>query len=172
MICSCCYTDKQKGMFPRTPTGFRSYCKECYSYIRWWNRQKPENKAIHNEASRRWAKNNADKSREIKKRSRERNPDQGKRAKLLWMKKNAGLVNSYTAKRRASKKKATPLWADLKEIHYIYKLAKERGLVVDHIVPLTHHLVCGLHTPDNLRCISVELNSHKGNFYFPDSLPV
>jgi hypothetical protein len=65
--------------------------------------------------------------------------------------------------RRKRVKTATPPWADKQEIKYIYSLAAERGLVVDHIVPLNHKLVCGLHVPDNLRCIPVNMNATKGN---------
>jgi hypothetical protein len=168
MICSCCYTDKPESDYPKTPSGTRSYCKTCYSYIRWWNRQKPESKAVHNAASRRWVSNNREGRQAVQAKRKEID----KELVRNWKANNRGKVNAYSAHRRASKKKATPLWADLNEIVHIYEVAKERGLVVDHIVPLTHPLVCGLHTPDNLRCISVELNSFKGNRYFPDSLPV
>ena len=61
-----------------------------------------------------------------------------------------------------------PLWADEKEINYVYVLAQEQGLEVDHIVPLNSKLVCGLHTEDNLRCVPKELNIIKGNRYWPD----
>jgi hypothetical protein len=65
--------------------------------------------------------------------------------------------------RKARVKTATPPWVDRQEIKYIYTLAAERSLVVDHIVPLNHKLVCGLHVPENLRCIPVALNASKSN---------
>ena len=34
---------------------------------------------------------------------------------------------------------------------------------VDHIIPLSHPLVCGLHTEDNLRIITSEENHKKTN---------
>lgn len=71
-------------------------------------------------------------------------------------------------KRRAHKLGATPAWADLSEIKYVYTLAQERGLVVDHIVPLVSPFVCGLHTQDNLRCITNEWNARKSNRYWAD----
>lgn len=71
--------------------------------------------------------------------------------------------SSYQAKRRAIKKQAIPSWFDKEEVQYIYKLAQERGLVVDHIVPLNHPDVCGLHVQDNLRCINKEWNLWKSN---------
>ena len=70
--------------------------------------------------------------------------------------------------RRKRVKTATPPWADKQEIKYVYSLAAERGLVVDHIVPLNHKLVCGLHVPDNLRCIPVSMNATKGNKFYQE----
>ena len=67
------------------------------------------------------------------------------------------------AKRRAKKLQAIPSWFDAEEVKYIYQLAQERGLHVDHIVPLNHPLVCGLHVQDNLRCIPPALNWWKSN---------
>jgi hypothetical protein len=82
-----------------------------------------------------------------------------------WRKKGTYLAThaKHQAKRRAMKKQAIPSWYDAEEVDYIYKLAKERGLEVDHIVPLNHPLVCGLHVQDNLRCITKELNMWKSN---------
>ncbi len=73
--------------------------------------------------------------------------------------------------REQKKRDAVPAWYDSDEVKYIYSLATERNLHVDHIVPLNHELVCGLHVQDNLRCIPAELNRHKGNRYWPD-MPV
>lgn len=103
-----------------------------------------------------------------KKKWRDNNPDKQKEAKRLWCEKNRGKVREYCANRRAKLKQATPAWADRKEMQYIHQLASDRGLVVDHMVPLNSDLVCGLNTPDNLRCITEALNAKKGNFYWPD----
>ena len=65
--------------------------------------------------------------------------------------------------RRKRVKDAMPVWSNKEELKHIYKLASERNLVVDHIIPLKHDLVCGLHVPDNLRCIPVEMNAAKSN---------
>ena len=72
------------------------------------------------------------------------------------------------AERRAKQRRAIPPWYDSKEVTQIYKLSKERGLVVDHIVPLFSEKVCGLHVQDNLRCIPAKLNAYKQNRYWPD----
>jgi hypothetical protein len=39
---------------------------------------------------------------------------------------------------------------------------------VDHIVPLIHPLVCGLHCPANLRVIPLADNIRKSNNWWPD----
>lgn len=65
-------------------------------------------------------------------------------------------------------KLATPLWADKNKIDLIYKERKQlstNGIVyhVDHIIPLNHPLVCGLHVENNLRIILKEDNEKKNN---------
>ena len=61
-----------------------------------------------------------------------------------------------------------PVWVDKQQLKYIHSLAAMRNLVVDHIVPLTNDIVCGLHAPDNLRCISKKMNAVKLNKFDQD----
>ena len=65
--------------------------------------------------------------------------------------------------RRNTVKQATPPWADKKAIAAIYRKAKRQGKVVDHIIPLNHPKVCGLHVPENLRAVHNLPNLLKGN---------
>lgn len=84
------------------------------------------------------------------------------------------LVNADTAKRRATKLEATPIFADDIKIKALYKqasdLTKSTGVKyhVDHIVPLRSTLVCGLHWEGNLQIITAEENMKKGNRIWPD----
>lgn len=63
----------------------------------------------------------------------------------------------------------TPPWADKNEIKQVYEEAKrlttETGIIhnVDHIIPLKHPLVCGLHVKENLRVVTREENYKKNN---------
>jgi hypothetical protein len=63
----------------------------------------------------------------------------------------------------------TPLWANKQVIKNIYSTAKkltEQTNIkhhVDHIIPVRHPLVCGLHVESNLRIISATENIEKSN---------
>jgi hypothetical protein len=70
------------------------------------------------------------------------------------------------AKRRATKLRATPIWADLERIKQIYKERPE-GYHVDHIVPLQGKLACGLHCEFNLQYLTASDNIIKGNRFLP-----
>lgn len=82
-------------------------------------------------------------------------------------------IASKTAKKRASKKQATPTWLTKEhheEIQEFYTLSKELSwlfegevLHVDHIIPLCSDIVCGLHVPWNLQLLPAKLNLKKSN---------
>ena len=75
---------------------------------------------------------------------------------------NKAYYNAKNAKRRATKLKATPNWADLEAIKEIY-ISCPKGYHVDHIVPLQSDLVCGLHCEFNLQHLNAHDNLSKGN---------
>ncbi|MNK09979.1 hypothetical protein D3C87_279890 [compost metagenome] len=74
--------------------------------------------------------------------------------------------------RKYSLKRATPPWADRKQISSIYalahKLTEETGVrySVDHIVPIKGKHVCGLHAGNNLRVIPLQENVKKHNKFY------
>lgn len=67
------------------------------------------------------------------------------------------------AKRRAGVKKATPTWANLDDIENVYIEAQYLQMHVDHIIPLKHPLVCGLHVWENLQLLTPKQNLEKSN---------
>lgn len=79
-----------------------------------------------------------------------------------------------SAARRAGKKNATPKWMDKAAVEAIYAKAQKfmeltgEPFHVDHIVPLTSDLVCGLHWEGNLQILSGHDNLSKGNKHWPD----
>ena len=87
---------------------------------------------------------------------------------------NPDKVNALNAKRRAQKLQATPKWLtkrDHEKIQFYYEVAMRLGQLtetkyhVDHIIPLNHPQVCGLHVPSNLQVILAEENLVKGNTF-------
>jgi 5-methylcytosine-specific restriction endonuclease McrA len=89
-----------------------------------------------------------------------------------WAKENVVVVRAFTKARRRKHRLATPCWltdVQFKDIRAIYEqaisLSRATGIpyVVDHIIPLQHEDVCGLHVPWNLRVITREENGLKSN---------
>ena len=79
-----------------------------------------------------------------------------------------------SAKRRASKKQAVPAWMDKSAVEAIYEKARRFTEItgepfhVDHIVPLTSDIVCGLHWEGNLQVLPGAENLSKANRVWPD----
>lgn len=77
-------------------------------------------------------------------------------------------VQEAAVNRRMAKMKRIPPWADKSKIRVIYRIAKEQGLTVDHIIPLRGKMVSGLHVENNLQLLPAKANSSKGNKYIED----
>lgn len=77
-------------------------------------------------------------------------------------------------RRKRGKSIATPPWADIKKMRAIYKIAQTLSAStgveyhVDHIVPLTSDIVCGLHNEFNLQVLPAVDNLKKHNRHWPD----
>jgi len=91
-----------------------------------------------------------------------------------WRLENPGLSNHYKAKRRATKRLATPFWSETDLIKEVYikarALTESTGISyqVDHIVPLCNELVCGLHVIANLQILPWYENASKHNKLIED----
>jgi hypothetical protein len=105
-----------------------------------------------------------------------------------WRKNHPQLHAAQSAKRRASRIQATPLWVDKQALKQIY-VDCPTGYDVDHIVPLkgrkvpiqvlgetfivTLHVpeVCGLHVPWNLQYLTPIENRKKSNNLWQAEFP-
>ena len=101
-------------------------------------------------------------------------PERSRRKAKIYQQNNRGKVNAIAAKRRASLKKATPAWANLDLIREFYEDADALRVTgfkwhVDHIIPLKHDLVCGLHVHNNLQLLVSSVNISKSNKFDIDS---
>jgi len=85
---------------------------------------------------------------------------------------NPELYKALTSVRKRRHRDATPKWITpeqklaMRELYlHAQKLTAMTGerYVVDHIIPLISHEVCGLHVPWNLRVITQEENLKKSN---------
>ena len=76
---------------------------------------------------------------------------------------------SYVRARQKKIKQATPNWVDKNILAEIYIKAQELTVAtnikheVDHIIPISHPLVCGLHVPENLQILTKKDNRNKTN---------
>lgn len=178
--CSACGIIKPSSEFRIARNGTRIYqcgkCKQCEAeYSRQRHTQHPEIRASY------YAKN-AERQREaVRQANRKRkqaDPD-GVKARTLqsvlkWQKSNPHAVAEKSAKRKAAKLQATPLWYDKDKARAVYALAQfmsqHTGIKwnVDHIVPLQSPHVCGLHVHTNMTFTPAAWNQSKGNRHWPD----
>ena len=136
--------------------GYTNKCKECMSEMKkkiyyarhdYYKEQHAEYRASHREERRRNVKqhrlNNLEKYKE------------------------------YNLRKEKGRQQASVAWADKIKIREIYiesrRISEETGVKhhVDHQIPLTHPLVCGLHVETNLEIITGLKNMKKHNSFTP-----
>lgn len=132
-------------------------CCRCYS--KWY---KTTQKGI--ESEQRYLNSKKGKAANLKKTLKYQASDKGKKVlqKYYNSDKYLNWSKNKCAKRRASKFNATPSWADLEAIKNFYNNCP-KGYEVDHIIPLKHDKVCGLHVLENLQYLTKSENSSKCN---------
>ena len=159
-ICSRCFQEKNIIDFPKAKTcvsGFRSYCRVCKNKQTLSYYYNDKQKHLHN--TKKWSEQNKEKTTQIKKEWKKRNPIQ---------------VAVDNAKRSAIKRSAAAVW-DIEFTNFVFEEAHHlRSLRdtlfsfkwhVDHVIPLQGKLVCGLHVWNNFAVIPATVNLRKNNTY-------
>jgi 5-methylcytosine-specific restriction endonuclease McrA len=91
-----------------------------------------------------------------------------------WRDQNRGRQRSYWRRRHAAKPHAAPAWltdGQNEAMVAIYEqaehLTRETGILheVNHIIPLNHPDVCGLHVLWNLQVLTLPENRQKSNSF-------
>lgn len=120
----------------------------------------------------RWYKDNKERKRQAGLKWVANNYERFKEKQKSWYKQNLDKYASYSAKRRSVKLKATPPWLTEEHFELIFSFYQEAKRLqsidgierqVDHIMPLIHEDLCGLHVPWNLQVLTAVENNKKGN---------
>lgn len=91
---------------------------------------------------------------------RARDPDRARALNRAFKAANPKKGTHDRALARARAMNAVPLWADIAAIRQVYE-ACPQGLEVDHVIPLKHPLVAGLHVTENLQYLTRRENAQK-----------
>lgn len=143
---------------PRKPGAKLGACKACARA----RAMKPGLDALRAK-NERYRNENRDRYREIV-----------RKAHAKFRKNNRDKMNEKSSKERAIKRNAVPKWFgefDDLVCKEAFSLAKVRELEtgikwdVDHIVPLSCKIACGLHCAENLRVIPAAINRSRKNSY-------
>jgi hypothetical protein len=91
---------------------------------------------------------------------------------LQWKRDNPAKCNAMSARRKARKLKATPSWENKRKTQWYYdesqRISQETGVAhhVDHMVPLKHWSVRGLHWHMNFDVLPGAENCSKNNRFW------
>lgn len=176
--CVKCGEHKPCEQFYKRENGrLRTWCKSCWNEKnKNWNKQNPDRRKA---TLKKWQDKNPENLRSRKAAYRARhpihyrkwsidNPEKKKELNRLWAANNRPRRAATAAKRRATKRNATPIWANESVIFALYKQASMLGMEIDHIVPLQSKIVCGLHCEHNFQLLPISENRRKSNRHWPD----
>lgn len=174
--CGRCQEIKPLGLFSpdrRKSFGRASRCKPCGAKVKRAYDEKcradPVRMAARRAQHNAWRKTDLEHQRARGKAKRQ--AEGFKKTRAEYMAKNPGMMAAFAAARRALQKSAMPPWADRRAIADVYRDAQELSAAtdmvwhVDHIIPLQHPRVCGLHIAANLQLLPSDVNQRKSNSF-------
>ena len=180
-ICNSCYDKNRAKSKPylglvcqkcgpkKAKTLIGGLCKNCYSK----RKEKPisccisckeikQSKFVRNLCQKCYTAQNRINHPETYLKSQEKNKVKNREKVRLYDLKNPEKRAAREANRRAKQNKATILSSDLENIRKIYE-NRPKDQEVDHIIPLKHKNVCGLHVSWNLQYLTSLENRTKNN---------
>jgi len=182
-VCITCKIEKDLASygFIKNRGNYKSKCKKCNNarskVLRDSNPDTKQKEAAYREKNR-------ERMNTYRKNYDKAHPEKKKASNERCMIAKSGSVSEYkrqvyhnnpasyaraNIKRKRSVSQAIPLWYDEEAVKQIYRDCKaksiETGILhhVDHICPLNHPLVSGLHVQNNLRIITAKENLSKSN---------
>lgn len=187
-ICGRCKEEKNIILFSKAKSckfGVNSICKQCISISD--KKRRESNIELYRKKEReKYYKDPKKASQNVMKSARKHREKIREKSRIYYLKnkdrinklrrennlKNPSPKREQRTRREAAKIKATPNWLTEEHIFQIQKiysdafsLEQEDGnpRQVDHIIPLRHPEVCGLHVPWNLQILNSSDNCRKSN---------
>lgn len=128
----------------------------------WRRKSYPEKKEKWLLINKHWRQRNPEYIREKTKKWQAANPEKVAASIKKWEQAHPEHKRAAGARRRARKIQAQPKWVSDADFLPIYA-QRIHGTEIDHIIPLVHKNVCGLHVPWNLRLLTKKENRQKSN---------
>ena len=169
--CTKCKNEKKLNdfYFENNKNLSSSRCKECFK--KGVNKYRIENRDEINKKKRirgkkYWRETITEEQRERRREHtrdwRSRNSEHIKKYNSKYKKENKALCKQIAVERRIMLENSQPNWVNRERLIAVYDKVPE-GQHVDHIIPIKHKNVCGLHVPWNLQYLEPKLNHSKNN---------
>ena len=185
-ICSKCKEEKLLSDFykeTRSKSGYNAACKKCIrKYHDKYRAENPQSWLAYSarpDVKERQRQQKRDQYRSEKEEILARNAEYYKKNKekiyktrKLWNAENSARLKVQRAARRHRTRRATPNWLSEEQKQKIFDVYLETSIKsaesgekyeVDHIIPITSNIVCGLHVPWNLQILTQTENRQKSN---------
>lgn len=147
----------------KNPEYFKEYYKNNKEKWTYESSEKTRDRA------RAYGKKNAEKRVPYSKKYREDNLEYCLKQSREYKKKNKARISAINSRRRVKQELGTfkHLIPELELIYAQAEVLKAQGIVVqvDHIIPISHKEVCGLHVPWNLQILPKKINTIKSNHF-------